>query len=173
MDKKTLRQLALKKRASYMTDAICHSVVLNILNSSDFKKANHIALYYPIKNEVDITPILKAKDKTFYFPRCIDNNLEFAKGDAFVKGKFGIKEPSGEKINPKILDLIYVPALMVNKACYRLGYGKGYYDRFFRNNSIKAKKIAILPSCLISDEFVQDSFDMPLDSIICEKEIIC
>ena len=45
---------------------------------------------------------------------------------------FGIKEPCSEPVAPDILDLIIVPALMVDKNGYRLGYGGGFYDRFLK-----------------------------------------
>ena len=55
---------------------------------------------------------------------------------------------------------------MANKKCYRLGYGKGFYDRFFAKNNIKAKKIIVISNELISDEFVEDKFDFQCDEII-------
>lgn len=171
-DKKTLRQIALKKRALLINDALNKSVVNNIITSYDFIEAKNIALYLPIKNEIDITEILKIKDKNYYLPRCNGLNLEFClyRDDENLKtGKFNILEPLGQKINPKILDIIYIPALMANKKAFRLGYGKGYYDRFFSNNNLKAKKIIIVPQELICEEFVEDEFDVAADLIISEK----
>lgn len=172
LTKKELRIKALKKRKTLVSDSISCNVTLKILNSKEFLEAKNIALYYPIKNEIDITGIVKTTGKNFYFPRCNNLELEFCaynSFDAFLEGSFGIKEPMGECINPKILDIIYIPALMANKLCYRLGYGKGYYDRFFRKNDIKAKKILVVPFELITEEFMQDDFDIPADLILCEK----
>ena len=81
-------------------------------------------------------------------------------------GKFNILEPIGEKINPSILDLIYIPALMANNNCYRLGYGKGFYDRFFAVNTTTAKKLIVVAKELVLDDFVQDEFDYKCDGII-------
>ena len=144
-------------------------IISKILNSSDFINAQNIALYYPIKNEIDITNLLKVQDKNFYLPRCNSNELEFVKyvddKHLFI-GSFGIIEPLGDKINPEILDVIYIPALMANTDNYRLGYGKGFYDRFFAKYNLKAKKIIVLANELINNSFVQDKNDYKCDSII-------
>ena len=150
-------------------DIISNKIVQNIVDSKIFKNASNIALYYPLEGEIDLRELLKNKDKTFYFPKCIENNLYFAKYDGnFKKGCFGVYEPVSGCINPNILDVIFIPALCCNEQCYRLGYGKGFYDRFFRENKINAKKIIISAKCFITNEFVQDDYDYKCDYILCE-----
>lgn len=176
LDKKTLRKIALNKRTLILDDALNDAILKRIINFDVFKKAKNIALYFPIKNEIDITPIINIKEKNFYFPRCSNENLEFVQyqnKECLKIGKYNILEPMGEKINPNVLDIIFIPALMANRRFYRLGYGKGYYDRFFRKNNIQAKKIIIVPSELIVEEFIEDDFDIQCDAILSEKEIIC
>ena len=102
---------------------------------------------------------LKSKKLIKRFEQYIDE-------DNLITGAYNIKEPKGEIINPEILDLIYIPALMANRAGYRLGYGKGFYDRFFANNKIKAKKVIVLASELINDAFKENNFDYKCDEII-------
>jgi len=171
--KQKLRNYALEYRKKIQEKGICDinsgMIVNKILNSDDFKTASHIALYMPIKGEVDITRILKISTKNYYLPRCVGNELEFAKYEpnSLVLSKFSIPEPQGEKINPEILDIIYIPCLMANKKCFRLGYGRGYYDRFFANHNLKAKKIIVVHNELISDMNFQDKYDYKCDSILC------
>lgn len=175
LDKKHLRKMALEKRNSMASTGATKiksgMIVSKILNSIDFKNAKNIAIYYPIKNEIDITSLLNINTKNFFLPRCNGNDLEFCQylGSESIKtGSYNIKEPISEKINPEILDIIYIPALMANKNNYRLGYGKGYYDRFFKNNHIKAKKVIVLANELISDDFKEELFDIPADLILSE-----
>lgn len=166
--KDELRKIALSKRAEFKVDKSA-LIVRKILNSSEFNNAKNIALYYPINHEIDLTGIIQVKNKNFYLPRCVDNNIEFAQFCGFESlkmGKFNILEPTSEKINPEILDLIYIPALMANKKCYRLGYGKGFYDRFFKNNKINALKLIVVANELINDNFIEDEFDYKCDGII-------
>lgn len=173
--KQKLRNYALEYRKSLQKRGVSginsSMIVSKIITSNDFINAKDIALYMPTRGEVDLTNILKISNKNYYLPRCIGDDLEFAKYEpnSFALSKFGIKEPTGVAINPMILDIIYIPCLMANKKCYRLGYGRGYYDRFFKNNKIKAKKIIVVHNDLISDDFVQDELDYKCDSIISEK----
>lgn len=168
IDKSNLRKLALLKRASFPHD-LSLKILHKILNSFEFKNANHIALYMPIKNEIDISGLLNISGKSFYLPRCNNFELEFVKFnniESLKCGKFNILEPIGEKINPEILDIIYIPALMANTLCYRLGYGKGYYDKFFAKNNLNAKKIIVVPKELICDDFINEEHDFKCDGII-------
>ena len=161
-----------KMLSNGVTNSISDTIVSKILRSKDFYQAKNIALYYAIKGEIDITPIMKVANKNFYLPRCRNSNLEFVKynnSSLMNVSKFSIPEPLGNAINPAILDLIYIPALCANKSCYRLGWGMGFYDRFFARNKISAKKIIVLADEFVSDEFVQDSFDYKCDFVLTEK----
>ncbi len=173
IDKINLRKAALKEREKKELSAdfrqASSRILAKILNSSDFVLAKNVALYIPIKNEIDITPLLKVKEKNFYLPRCNQNNLEFAEFLSYDKlklSKWNILEPTGEKINPEILDIIYIPAVVANISGYRIGYGKGFYDRFFSENKLKAKKVIVISSMFISQEPFQDSFDVKCDYLI-------
>ncbi len=49
----------------------------------------------------------------------------------FLENKYGIHEPeAGEEVSPEEIDLVFVPLLAFDKSGYRVGYGKGFYDRF-------------------------------------------
>ena len=164
----TLRKkLVSQNKLSEISDCIAEK----ILNSTEFKNAKNIALYYPLKDEVDITKIIKNQNKNFYFPRCREDNLEFVKYtsfDDFKSSKFNLKEPIGESVDVDIIDLIYVPALVASKNCCRIGWGKGYYDRFFNKFKPRAKKIIIAPKLLVLDELIPEEHDVQCDLLICE-----
>ena len=178
-DKKSLRQYALKKREYMSTSGITkinsQMILSNILNSKEFILSSNIALYFPIKGEIDLTGLLKVKNKNFYFPRCNGNELEFVKysgEESLIVGKYNIIEPEGEATDPKILDIIYVPALIANKKGYRLGYGKGFYDRFFKKHNLKTKKIIVVANGLITNDFSEDSTDFKCDNVLSEKGLL-
>lgn len=174
LTKTELRKIAIEKREFMakigMTKKISIRITNNIKNSEDFINAQNIALYYPVKNEIDITGIM-CKGKNFYFPKCTGNDMCFCKANSTSElkiGRYNIPEPLSDKINPDIIDVIYIPSLMANNDCYRLGYGRGYYDRFFANNNIRAKKIIVAAKNLITDKFKQDENDYKCDKIISE-----
>ena len=174
MDKNILRKEIIEKRKILARNneltQISKKICENIIKSREFIEAEHIALYYPLKYEVDLRELLKVKNKTFYLPRVKGDELEFAKYSTTLKeGCFKVLEPTGSAIDPYILDIIYVPALCCSEKCYRLGYGKGYYDRFFNKNKISAKKIIVIPECFVDNRFIEDKFDYKLDKFICES----
>lgn len=82
----------------------------------------------------------------------------------FIKNQYGISEPDGEdKVMADEIDMVIVPLLAFDRRGYRVGYGKGYYDRFFatcRTDTIKAGLSFFEPVETISDT---DAYDVPLD----------
>jgi 5-formyltetrahydrofolate cyclo-ligase len=87
--------------------------------------------------------------------------------EKFRSNKFGIKEPEdGNIVDPVNIDLILVPLLAFDQKGYRVGYGKGYYDRFLRNCRENVLKIGF--SFFPAEEVISDinEFDVPLDLCI-------
>ena len=95
--------------------------------------------------------------KNYYLPKISqDGSLTFHpynQGDNLEQNKYGIFEPISESINPQLLDTIIIPALMCDLAGYRLGYGKGYYDIFFKNSSFKGNKLIFIPEELLVKKY--------------------
>lgn len=97
------------------------------------RKAKKILLYCPLPNEVNVFPLLyKLKKRLKVF-------VPYLKGDdcfavefrlPLKKGRFGIFEPLRANFYTRKLDLMVIPALCCDGRLGRIGYGKGYYDRF-------------------------------------------
>lgn len=81
-----------------------------------FKNPNQV-LFYPVIDPINETLLsMVVNDETI-----------------FEKNKYGIEEPvNGVDMFPEEIDLIFVPLLCVDKKGNRVGYGKGYYDRFLK-----------------------------------------
>lgn len=86
---------------------------------------------------------------------------------AFKKGLFNVPEPiSDHLISPESIDLVFVPLLICDRRGYRVGYGKGYYDRYLkqcRADCIMAGILYFDPVDVITDT---DEFDVPLNLCI-------
>ena len=172
MEKNEIRKIFKQKRLELtkrgVIDAVSNRITDNIINSDSYKNSTRVALYYPLEGEIDLRKLLDG-DKSYYLPKCINNELYFAKyTGTYIKGDFNIPEPNSDIIDPNILDVIYVPCICANGKNFRLGWGKGFYDRFFKKHNLKAKKIIVCPDCFITDEFVEDCFDFKCDSVISE-----
>ena len=108
----------------------------------------HIFLSIQNKFEVDTTPIINiliGKDKEILISKSDFNNLSmksyiFSEETLLKKNKYGIPEPINGKEFKENIDVIFIPLLAYDKKGNRVGYGKGFYDRFLstqKNNIIK------------------------------------
>jgi 5-formyltetrahydrofolate cyclo-ligase len=94
--------------------------------------------------------------------------------DQLTENKWGVAEPRGDKVNlvrPDRIDMVIVPMVSGDMHKNRLGYGKGYYDRFLEG--VNAVKAGILFDVqLYQNELPTDSFDVKLDFLITESKIV-
>ena len=127
-----------------------------------------IGVYIPIRSEVDIYSCLK-NQFDLYIPKMLnDTTIAFYSDyEDKTQGKFSTIEPIG--INEeKNLDVILVPVVGFFKT-YRMGYGKGYYDRYLKNCS--ALKIGVAFD-VQEMKFDLKPTDVALDMIITETRIL-
>ncbi|MGI8636232.1 MAG: 5-formyltetrahydrofolate cyclo-ligase [Segetibacter sp.] len=90
----------------------------------------------------------------------------------FIENKYGIPEPEeGEKIANEEIDIVFVPLLAFDKMGYRVGYGKGYYDRFLK--TCRADVLSIGFSYFDAVDEIEDrnQFDVPLNYCITPHKI--
>ena len=170
--KTELRKKAKEIRISLEIEKISERIVKNILNLNIYKKAKHVMIFYPIKHEINLLPLLQDKTKSFYLPKVQEEELlvcPYKTNDKLIVSKFKTQEPVSEPISSDILDIVFVPALMVDKNFNRLGYGGGFYDKFLCKNAQNATKIVAIPNKLVINELPSDSFDARINVIICEN----
>ncbi|MCH5148169.1 MAG: 5-formyltetrahydrofolate cyclo-ligase [Clostridiales bacterium] len=105
--------------------------------------------------------------KSVFFPRVEGENIVPVLCGQMKKGAFGILEPVGQAYTDKI-DVTVVPLLAVNERGFRVGYGKGFYDRYLK--TAQTKSVGLGYSFQL-DEFEEDEWDEPLDEFICEKGV--
>lgn len=135
-----------------------------------FGRFNSFFIYNSISGEADTSKIISAliKDsKKVYLPRVEGENMVAVPYGHMRKGTFGIDEPTGQAFDGKV-DVTVIPLLAVNARGYRIGYGKGFYDRYLKDKD--TVKVGLCYSFQIVD-FKEDEWDIPLDYIICEEGI--
>lgn len=169
MDKKTALRINAKNiRKNLPISEISAKIVEEIRLNEFYVNAKNVMLFYPTKDEIDLRGLL-IDDKNFYYPRVDGENLlvcPYCNGEKLEKSKFNILEPCSSPVDVKVLDLVIVPALMVDKQGYRLGYGGGFYDRFLPNISKDCKTICAISKELLIGELPKDEFDIPADIVI-------
>lgn len=192
-DKITIRtQMRHRRQAlsSLEQTTLSNIIVEKILTLTAFQSAKSIGLYQAFQNEVNLDALweIAAKSqKTTSFPvistdkKCHDmvfKSLDFAEAlrfDALKWNHFQIKEPtqSAPTTPLETIDCLFVPLLAFDTKGYRLGMGKGYYDRLlarvksFQNHQI----IGVAYDFQKVDTLPHDSWDIPLDMVVTENHI--
>ena len=167
MDKNQLRKWAKEERSKLDMEALSEKLAKKLQRTDEYKNAKNIMIFYPLKDEVNLLSLLDDKTKVFYLPKIDGENLlccRYENGDPLCKSCFNTHEPVTAPETDFTPDLIIVPALAVDKNNYRLGYGKGFYDKFLVK--AKAKKIVCIPKKFVVETIYPNDFDIPVDKII-------
>lgn len=182
MNKSRLRQLALARRKNVsarifaLLNESAQQEFMDFITSIEDPRV--IMSFQPIeeRKEVQMSFIhetLESLGHTLCFPRVEDGNTMTAYlnqvGETFITSEWGIQEPDpnqSKRVHAEDIDLIIIPLLAFDSQGNRVGYGKGFYDRFLMGCRRNALKIGV---CL--DEAVQhiddvELHDIPLDLCI-------
>lgn len=154
--------------------AICK----NFLSTMSFRHSDTILLYHSINQEVDTTELIKTlldTDKRVALPVCRDNGemvfRYITSENDLTKGFFSAPEPneSCEEFISSKHAVCVIPAIAFDKKGFRLGYGKGYYDRFLTDPSIV--KVGFAYDELFVDSLPRGRFDIACDLVITPKGV--
>ena len=179
-EKKKLERDMFRKIRDAIPDCQRENVEKNVkIYVDSFLKKNknigYIAIYWPLKNEVDIRSL--KKKNPLALPRCKDKKeLLFYPWDEnpLTKDSEGILSPNNSfSLTHKEISMILVPCLSVDKNLMRLGYGGGYFDKLRSNKNWRnIPCIGVLTSnCLSTNPLTRAEWDVPLSGFITEKEI--
>lgn len=165
--KSELRQLLRKQRAEkYKTHSLLH-----IAQIPEVEKAQSIASYFSYGDEPDtyaLNQYLISLGKTLLLPRIKGEDLEWVKWDGSaeqISSHSFIPEPIGDAItDTSAIEVVLVPALAIDQEGYRLGQGKGFYDRALKE--VSALTIGIIfPHELMSQPLPRDPWDIAVNLI--------
>lgn len=168
--KDNLRQIILEKRLSLKTvevTAFSQSLIEKIRKHPFYQKSNVVGLYSAIKNEPDLSPLLKDK-KVFLLPKVVGDNLIYVRTErkvSLVKSELGILEPKGLKDERDTLDLIIIPGIAFDLKGNRIGFGKGFFDRFLSTQK-STYVIGVAYPFQIQSNIKTTSFDIPVNEVL-------
>ncbi|MFN7991315.1 MAG: 5-formyltetrahydrofolate cyclo-ligase [Candidatus Micrarchaeia archaeon] len=176
--KDALRKEMIAKRASLQKDEagrMSDAITAELLSRPRFKEAKTVGLYLPKGNEVDTRRIIRealAMGKEVVVP-VTDHMITFhpfSSFDDLHPGKFGILEPKARIAPRGEPDLVIVPGVSFGLCMHRLGYGKGYYDRYLSTSS--AYRVGICYDFQVVERLPSHEDDQRMDEIITEKRVI-
>ena len=178
--KQILREKFLKLRKQIKSQSYqqkSKQICQYLKNSSYFQQASKILFFASQKTEVNLWPLIKEtlvkSEKKVLLPRVNKNDTLQIFSINYLsdleKGSFDILQPKKNclKVKPKEIDLILLPSVCIDKFGNRIGYGKGFFDRFLLLT--KALKIAPIFQCQLSEKFIPEKHDVKINLILTEK----
>lgn len=183
-DKESVRNhyLAVRnKLSSRQFQKKSRAIIEQLKSLTAFWDAKTLHTYVSIneKNEVDTVPLITSalhESKQVVVPKMKGNGLLkhilIHSLDELTENSWGVPEPIHEKsVSVEKLDLVVVPMVVGDVDKNRIGYGKGFYDRFL--SQVSVPKVGLLFECQLSKiKLPTESFDIPLDVLITEERKI-
>lgn len=168
MDKKTFRKICIERAKSnknvnsYKLDKELNKILYEIIKK---QKAKRIMLYIPLKIEVNISSLilrLRKEKKTLLVPFMRGESFSLVKYRLPLSTKqFGVKEPINTNKYKHKIDLAIVPIIGTDKTLRRIGFGKGFYDRFFEKNHKRIHKTLFVgKEYCVSSKIITDDYDV-------------
>ncbi len=177
--KNKLRKKLLEKRnalSAYEVLEKSNEIISKLTSLEEFKKTEKLLCYISFGNEVYTHGLIKAYAgiKKIAVPVVDGDNLLLS----YIKdwkelstGTYGILEPKEIRIaKPKEIEIAIVPGIVFDERGYRIGYGKGYFDRLLSKTN--AKKIGLAYDFQVLKEIPSEQHDVKMDMIITERRIL-
>jgi 5-formyltetrahydrofolate cyclo-ligase len=171
LDKAALRSFLLAARQNVADRVIKERQIAQNLTQF-FKESppQTLGLYHPIQGEVDLSPFWETWPGVMALPTVVGADLIFRAwhpGDTLAKGAFNIPQPL-DTAPPVIPDTLLMPCLGVDAAGHRLGYGRGYYDRYLAEHP-GIQSIGVVFSVQIIPALPAEKHDQRLMGIVEES----
>jgi len=182
MKKTELRKIYLERRENQgdQKDKLDRSILKNFLSGFSFIGKQLIHIYIPIEKFQEINTYLfisefKERGHRICVPRIrLDRiqSIEINEKSKWVENSWNIKEPKeGKEIKPEDIDVIIVPLLAYDAKGFRVGYGKGFYDRYLSNCRKDILKIGLSYFTPVDHIDDLDNNDIPLDFCVTPEKI--
>ncbi|PLX95261.1 MAG: 5-formyltetrahydrofolate cyclo-ligase [Desulfuromonas sp.] len=168
IEKAEIRRRFLTERRR-LTDDLYRDMSLRaqqaLLAENCFAQAGTLALYSAVNKEVAtdlLFAVAQQQGKRVLLPRVRGEELEFcevATLDNLRPGAFGVLEPAGGAVALTELELVIVPGVVFDRRGYRLGYGRGYYDRVLAGVAVDCIPVGLCFSSQLCPQLAAEAHD--------------
>jgi len=146
-------------------------MILKNFLASPFWERGSFFVYNSVRSEVSTQKIIRCLQeagKRVLVPRVEGNRMSAVKNGGATELRFGILQPaSGED---ELSEVALTPLLAFDGEGYRLGYGGGYYDRYFEEHP-KILRVGLAYAGQATKELPHEKHDLPLDAVITETGV--
>lgn len=187
MKKSELRKNFLARQKSFSPEereVKSFSIAASFFQKFDLSKINFLHCFLPIEkfNEIDTRPIFERIWREFpkietlvprvNFQKNEIENLKFSVETETEKNEWDIHEPAhDERVETEKIDIVLVPLLCFDRIGYRVGYGKGFYDKLLKNCREDCLKIGLNYFEPVEEISDINEFDVRLDFCITPEKI--
>jgi len=186
IQKTELRNRYLAERKSIPEDQkkkFDSEICKRIIATASFRFSTTVLVYSALPSEIDLGDLIReaySKGKRVVFPRCIPGTslMEFHEVDnldVLKKGSFSIMEPPADapvwKPSPADRAVCVIPAVLFDVSGHRIGYGKGFYDRYLSGKS-GIQRIGVAYDRFITESVPHGRYDLSVDFIVSEKRLL-
>lgn len=187
MKKSELRKLFIAQRKEITPNEKAEKSLLifnNVFADFDFAKTNFVHCFLPIErfNEIDTHLFFNKIWQDFpqiqtVVPRVDFQTLEmksliYTAETELIENSWNIHEPTHDEfIAPEKIDAVFVPLLCADKRGFRVGYGKGFYDRFLKDCREDCLKIGLNYFEPIEEISDVNEFDIKLDFLVTPERV--
>ena len=185
IEKERIRRSMLKMRNSVSQSEVLEKsnlIQFNVLRSNHFAISESLGVYLPIDNEVRTQEIIQRgldSAKKVALPSIESNRMRFyqledglLRESSLVVGKFGIGEPHKRGAEITKLDLLIVPGIVFDYRGARIGYGRGYFDRYITNAKVSFSLGLGYQFQLVSRPLPQSNLDQRINGLSTENGIL-
>lgn len=181
--KRDVRRRVLAARDALPGDALADAAVAvarRALELPELAGASTVMAFSSFGSELSMDPLIDGlveRGVTVALPRIVAGELEprsFRPGDPTTTAWFGAREPAdGSPIAPHDIDAVITPGVAFDRRGSRIGYGGGYYDRFFTRVRPDAVRIGVATDVQVLDDALPaGSFDLRVHVIVTPSETI-
>ena len=150
----------------------------NLLSLEEVRNAETVFIYISYGNEVDTHDLLKyflTRGKKLAVPKILPSKtmiaVPFSGWKDLAPGELGILTPVSDQAYGGNIDVVITPGLGFTRQGHRIGYGRGYYDKWFAQNRHNSR-IALAFEATVLDKIPSNENDIRMDMIITEQGII-
>jgi 5-formyltetrahydrofolate cyclo-ligase len=159
---------------------LAERVAERFLGLPEVTGAGVVMAFSSFGSELPTMPLIErllARGITVALPRIAAGKLEprtWRPGEPATETSFGALEPTGgEVLAPGLIDVVATPAVGFDRAGRRVGYGGGFYDRFFPSMRSDALRVGVgFGIQLLEGDLPEGAFDMRVDAVITESETV-
>ena len=185
--KRELRKQIFQRRDRLSAEEIreySRQIARRLYGLPEYRESRVIMFFLSFRSEVDTRSMVEeslARGKEVLVPKALPDSREMIASrlldcrEDLAPGAYGIPEPKESAlrvVDPLQIDLLIVPGVAFSEDGRRLGYGGGYYDRFFGRLRPGVPLLALAFELQIVPEVPVQPWDRPVDLIVTEKRVI-